>query len=55
MEASLRLMGAMLHVRGSYYDPEGIEAAADAMAYRLHHVLVNRPLRAVLRGEALLV
>lgn len=55
VEASLRLIGAMLHVRGSYYDAEGIEAAADAMAYRLHHGLVNRPLRGVLRGEALLV
>jgi capsular polysaccharide export protein len=55
VEACLRLMGAMLHVRGSYYDPQGIDAAAEAIAYRLHHGLVNEPLAAVLRGEALRV
>jgi capsular polysaccharide export protein len=51
LEAALRLMGATLHVRGSMYDPAGIEAAADGMAYRLHHDLVNEPLPGVLRGE----
>jgi capsular polysaccharide export protein len=52
-QASLRLIGAMLHVRGSFYDPAGIEAAADGMACRLHHGLVNVPIAAVLRGEPL--
>lgn len=53
VEATLRLLGAMLHVRGSYYDPRGIEAAAEAIAYRLHHGMVNVPLAAVLRGQPL--
>jgi capsular polysaccharide export protein len=51
VDAALRLMGAMLHVRGSMYEPQGIEAAAEGMAYRLHHDLVNEPIAAVLRGE----
>ncbi|APV50793.1 capsular biosynthesis protein [Betaproteobacteria bacterium GR16-43] len=51
VEASLRLMAATLHVRGSFYDAAGIEAAAEGMAYRLHHGRVNQPLAAVLRGE----
>jgi capsular polysaccharide export protein len=51
VDAALRLMGATLHVRGSFYDRAGIEAAAEAMAYRLHHGLVNEPLPQVLRGE----
>lgn len=50
-DATLRVMGAMLHVRGSFYDADGIEAAATGMVYRLHHGLVNRPIAGVLRGE----
>ncbi|HEX4332081.1 MAG TPA: capsular biosynthesis protein [Usitatibacter sp.] len=53
VDAALRLMAAMLHVRGSMYDPRGIEAAADGMAYRLHHGLVNAPLAQPLLGERL--
>jgi capsular polysaccharide export protein len=44
VEASLRLMGWALHVRGSFYDREGIEAAAAGMADRLDRSLVNEPL-----------
>lgn len=51
--AFVRALGATLHVRGSFYDPAGIEAAADGMAYRLHHGLVNVPIAAVLTGERL--
>jgi capsular polysaccharide export protein len=51
VDAALRLMGATLHVRGSMYDPAGIEAAAAGMVYRLHYGLVNQPLPEVLRGE----
>ncbi|HEX4781677.1 MAG TPA: capsular biosynthesis protein [Usitatibacter sp.] len=50
---ALRAMGAALHVRGSMYDAAGIEAAAQGMAYRLHHGLVNVPLAEVLRAEPL--
>ncbi len=50
-DAALRLMGAMLHVRGSMYDAGGIDAAASGMVYRLHHGLVNQPIPQVLRGE----
>jgi capsular polysaccharide export protein len=52
-DAFTRALTATVHVRGSMYDPAGIEAAADAMAYRLHHGLVNVPLGSVLTGEAL--
>jgi len=52
-EAWLRAAGAALHVRGSFYDAAGIEAAAEGMAYRLHHDLVNQPLPQPLRGELL--
>jgi capsular polysaccharide export protein len=51
VDATLRLMGAMLHVRGSFYDPAGIEAAATGITYRLHHGLVNTAIAGVLRGE----
>ncbi|MEP7157461.1 MAG: capsular biosynthesis protein, partial [Betaproteobacteria bacterium] len=51
--AFLRALAATLHVRGSYYTREGVRAAAEGMAYRLHHNLVNQPLPAVLRGETL--
>jgi len=51
VEASLRLMGWALHVRGSFYDREGIEAAAAGMAHRLDRSLVNEPLADVPRGE----
>jgi capsular polysaccharide export protein len=50
-DAFVRALAASVHVRGSMYDHEGIEAAADGMAYRLHHGLVNAPLAAVLKGE----
>jgi capsular polysaccharide export protein len=53
VDAAVRLMAAMLHVRGSMYDAAGIEAAADGMAYRLHHGLVNAPLAQPLRGDRL--
>jgi capsular polysaccharide export protein len=52
-DAFLRALGAAVHVRGSMYDRAGIEAAADGMAYRLHHGLVNVPLAAVLTGSRL--
>ena len=49
-EATLRLVAAMLHVRGSMYDPEGIDAAARGIVHRLDAGLVNVPLAEVLRG-----
>jgi capsular polysaccharide export protein len=52
-DAFMRSIAATLHVRGAYYNHAGIEAAAEAMAYRLHHDLVNAPLVAVNRGERL--
>ena len=52
-EAFLRALGATVHVRGSMYDRAGIEAAADGMAYRLHHGLVNVPVPEVLTGVPL--
>jgi capsular polysaccharide export protein len=52
-DAFMRAIAATLHVRGSYYNHAGIEAAAEAMAYRLHHDLVNVSLAAVNRGERL--
>ena len=53
VEAWLRLLGASLHVRGGMYDATAIQAAADGMAYRLHHRLVNVPLAEVLLGQPL--
>ncbi|MFN7220943.1 MAG: DUF6716 putative glycosyltransferase, partial [Burkholderiales bacterium] len=48
--AYLRLLLAMLHVRGGYYTPESVAAAADGMAYRLHHGLVNQVLPEAING-----
>ncbi len=52
-DAFIRAIAATLHVRGSMYNTEGIKAAAEGMAYRLHHDLVNVPIAEVNRGEAL--
>lgn len=43
-EAFLRLLGAALHVRGTYYARPGLDAAVAATVHRLHHGLVNHPL-----------
>ncbi|TCH96482.1 capsular biosynthesis protein [Roseococcus sp. SYP-B2431] len=42
-EAFLRLLGAALHVRGTYYARPGLDAAVAATVHRLHHGLVNDP------------
>ncbi len=52
-DAAIRLIACALQVRGSMYDPAGVEAAAEGIAYRLHHGLVNAPLAQVARGEPL--
>lgn len=52
-DAFVRALGASLHVRGAMYSKDGIKAAAEGMAYRLHHGLVNVPIAAVNRGETL--
>jgi len=43
-EAFLRLLGAALHVRGTYYARPGLDAAVAATVHRLHADLVNVPL-----------
>lgn len=42
-DAFLRLLGAALHVRGTYYARPGLDAAVAATVHRLHHRLVNHP------------
>ena len=53
VDAFLRLLAASLHVRGGMYDHRAIAAAAEGIAFRLHHRLVNHPLHQVLLGEPL--
>jgi capsular polysaccharide export protein len=43
-EAFLRLLGAALHVRGTYYARPGLDAAVAATVHRLHEGLVNETL-----------
>ncbi len=50
-DAFLRAIAATLHVRGGYYAAAGLDAAAEGMAYRLHHELVNQPVTEVLLGK----
>jgi capsular polysaccharide export protein len=52
-EALLRALAAVVHVRGSYYAQDGIAAAAEGLAWRLHHDWVNKPLPEVSTGVAL--
>ncbi|HET7412039.1 MAG TPA: capsular biosynthesis protein [Pararhizobium sp.] len=42
-DSFLRLIAAALHVRGNFYSRSGIEAAAGAIAARLHAQTVNKP------------
>lgn len=48
--AYVRLLLAMLHVRGGYYTRDSVAAAADGMAFRLHHDFVNHVLPEAING-----
>jgi capsular polysaccharide export protein len=52
-DAFMRLIAATLHVRGAMYCADGIEAAAEGMAYRMLNGVVNVPIPSVNRGERL--
>jgi len=52
-EALVRALAAVVHVRGGYYGRAGIAAAAEGLAWRLHHGWVNRPVAEVCTGEPL--
>ena len=51
----MRALAASLHVRGAMYSKAGINAAAEGMAYRLHHGLVNVPIAEVNQGKRLVL